>query len=119
MDSLALNANYDVSHPALAYEPLEETVRHLHNCIDFVHFKDVKRVIREDGSEGHDLVLLGEGITDTKEILIGLKKMGYDGYVSIEWEKLWRPSLPDSDVAMEQYGKKLGNTEGNKAAVAH
>jgi sugar phosphate isomerase/epimerase len=107
VDSPALKVNYDVSHPALAYEPLEETMRYLHNCIDFVHFKDVRRLVREDGSEGHDLVLLGEGIVKTKEILVGLKKMSYDGYLSIEWEKLWRPSIPDSDVAMEQFVKKI------------
>ena len=107
VDSPALKANYDVSHPALVHEPLEETMRHLRGCIDFVHFKDVKRTIRKDGSEGHELVLLGEGIVDAKAILIELKKMGYDGYLSLEWEKLWMPSIPDSDVAVEQFGRRV------------
>ena len=107
VNSPALKANYDVSHPALAHEPLEETIKYLHNCIDFVHFKDVKRMIREDGSESHELVLLGEGIIDAKEILIALKAMGYNGYLSLEWEKLHMPSIPDSDVAVEQFGRKI------------
>jgi hypothetical protein len=36
-----------------------------------------------------------------------LASSGYDGWLSVEWEKLWQPSIPDADVALPAYAAGL------------
>jgi len=49
----------------------------------------------------------GEGIVPIPEILRSLKGIGFTGYVSVEWEKMWHPELEDSDVILPVYLKYL------------
>ena len=32
---------------------------------------------------------------------------GYDGWINLEWEKRWFPSLADPEVAFPQYAQTL------------
>jgi len=60
-----------------------------------VHVKDLVRRGREVSS-----VPLGQGQVDWPLILAHLLAAGYDGFLSDEYEKLWRPKLPDPEEAM-------------------
>jgi sugar phosphate isomerase/epimerase len=65
----------------------------------FVHAKDMR--------PRPDLVweysLPGEGIMPMKDMMGWLKATGYDGWVSVEWEKKWQPEIPDPEVALPAY----------------
>lgn len=55
--------------------------------------------------------LMGEGTVRWQEALEELKKVGYTGYVSDEYEKYWYPAeLPESEIGMKhnlEYAKKF------------
>jgi sugar phosphate isomerase/epimerase len=50
-------------------------------------------------------VLTGEGKFPLREILAGLRALGYDRFVSFEWEKKWRPELAEPEIAISQFAK--------------
>ena len=66
-----------------------------------MHVKDA----RKDGQ----LTLMGEGEVPTKDLLAQLHKLGYRGYVSLEWEKAWHPELADAQVAFPQAARYLSD----------
>ena len=40
--------------------------------------------------------------------MIGLLKGGgYDGWVSVEWEKRWHPEVADPEIIVPQYAHRL------------
>ena len=55
--------------------------------------------------------LMGEGTVRWQEALEELKKVGYTGYVSDEYEKYWYPAeLPEPEIGMKhnlEYAKKF------------
>ena len=69
------------------YEAIKPFIKH-------VHLKDI---ITESG----ELVLPGDGDIPLVPIVSTLLNDGYDGYLSLEWERKWRPELPEITVAIE------------------
>ena len=48
-----------------------------------------------DLDEQGDFCLIGEGIIDYAAILDKLSQNGFDGYITLKWEKCWIPHLPE------------------------
>jgi len=46
------------------------------------------------------LVALGEGEVPVRESLAALAAVGYDGWLTVEWEKRWHPELAEPEVAL-------------------
>ena len=59
------------------------------------HVKDA----RPGSGPQWDLLLLGEGEVPAREVIELLAAKGYQGYLSVEWEKKWQPQLADPEVA--------------------
>ncbi|HID55736.1 TPA: sugar phosphate isomerase/epimerase [Candidatus Poribacteria bacterium] len=98
VDHPMIGALWDIHHPVKNGEPPEDTMRYLSGRVFHVHVKD---------GDFTRYTMLGEGKVPTLKILRLLKEEGYDGYLSVEWEKAWHPELPDPDVALPQYARKL------------
>ena len=49
-----------------------------------------------------ELCLLNEGVVPLQEAYTALKHAGYDGYISLEWEKKWHPEIDEPEVALPQ-----------------
>ncbi len=94
VDSPGFGALWDVCHTWRVGESAAEALDLLGDRIALVHVKDARR----DGQ----LVLLGEGEVPWAESLAG-----YDGWVSVEWEKRWHPELEEPEVALPQHAKLL------------
>ncbi|HYK70970.1 MAG TPA: sugar phosphate isomerase/epimerase [Streptosporangiaceae bacterium] len=63
--------------------------------------KDARRdTARPDGWQ---LVLLGQGEVPVREILRLLYGGGYEGWISVEWEKHWHPEIEEPEVALPQH----------------
>lgn len=93
---------WDVNHPYLFIgEAPEETWEKIGNWIYHTHWKDSKIAI--DTVMGFEPCLMGEGDLPHEQIYGVLKKGGFDGYLSLEWEKRWHPELPDPEIAFPQY----------------
>ncbi len=84
-DSKKLAVNMDPSHLGLVGNDVPWVVRKLGGKIKHVHVKDV---FGKPGTQNQDFIfpLLGEGSIDWKGFFTALNDIGYDGYLSIEYE---------------------------------
>jgi sugar phosphate isomerase/epimerase len=95
---------WDVHHPfRMEGESIRQSWDNIGPYVVHTHFKDSRAV----DSGGHELTLMGEGDVPVREALAVLKKSGYRGYLSLEWEKRWHPELPDATVAFPQYAARM------------
>lgn len=111
-----LYALWDLIHTIEYGESPAETVRILGNKLAHVHLKDG----RHSGDRNRTQYIhteLGEGEMPLGLTLSLLKESGYDGYVSLEWEKPWRAELqhyyPDADATLLAYCDWLDRAEHN------
>ena len=56
-----------------------------------------------DVTEEGKLCLIGDGIVDFNKIVKMLTDVGYDGYITLKWEKCWHKELPEYDVAFKSF----------------
>ncbi|HLY26490.1 MAG TPA: sugar phosphate isomerase/epimerase family protein [Aggregatilineales bacterium] len=96
-------ALWDTLHPYRVGEQPAETAACLAERCYHVHVKDGRR----NGSDKWDLVLLGEGDVPVPGILMTLKSRGYDGWLSVEWEKKWHPEIAEPEIAIPQHADVL------------
>lgn len=65
-----------------------------------------KNLVRQE--DGKPLAnFLDEGEIDWPAVLGVLRDAGYDGYLSDEYEKFWRPELPEPEVGMKRNAEYL------------
>lgn len=86
-DSPALGINLDPSHGVLVGNDPPWVVRQLASRIRHIHLKDA---VGRPGMFGETFVfpLLGEGIVPWADFFVAVDDIGYDGYLSVEFE-LW------------------------------
>ena len=53
-------------------------------------------------------MLLGEGEVPVRDMLALLSAGGYQGWVSVEWEKRWHPEIDAPELALPQHLAVLG-----------
>ena len=90
---------WDVAHTdkeykddfARFYRPILPRIRH-------VHIKDHDRL-----EKGTKLVDVGKGEIPLRAIAESLLADGYDGFFSLEWEKMWHPELRDLSEELPLY----------------
>ena len=81
--------------PAMVYEKLKKYIYH-------THIKNAK--IKEDALA---YVLLEQGDVPIFEAIDALRKGGYKGYYSFEWEKMWHPEIAPPEVALADFPKAM------------
>jgi len=96
-------ALWDTLHPYRVGEQPAETANRLGDRNYHVHVKDG----RHASGETWDLTLLGEGEVPVAAILSILHERGYDGWLSVEWEKKWHPEIADPEIAIPQHAEIL------------
>ena len=101
VDSPAVGALWDSHHPYRMGESVAEVIGLLGPYLAHVHVKDARRVV--PGEDRWALVLGGEGEVPVREQLQALREHGYQGYVSVEWEKKWHPEIAEPEVALPQH----------------
>lgn len=94
---ISIGTLWDSHHPARMGESSEQVLDLLGTRIAHVHLKDARRIGQGDNWQ---LVGLGEGELPLGAMLDALAAHGYDGWLSLEWEKKWHPELADPDVAL-------------------
>jgi sugar phosphate isomerase/epimerase len=85
---------WDIHHTCRHGEQPAETYQALGRHIRHLHIKD---------ADGEKLRLTGEGALPIQDIIGLLKKEGYKGYLSLEWEKTWIKDLEEPEVAFPKY----------------
>lgn len=100
-----VGALWDFLHPYRVGETAQETAQHLGGRLLHVHVKDGQRP--QEKYQEWKLTLLGEGDVPTLSMLAALQATGYQGWLSVEWEKKWHPELAEPEVALPQHIAQL------------
>jgi len=101
----AVGVLWDIHHPyRMAGESLTETMQNLHGLVRYTHIKDSSP---SQNKEGYTYTALGEGDVPIKESLSVLRAEGYDGFLTLEWEKRWIPELTSPEIAFAQYAEQM------------
>ena len=85
------------SFVATGERPAEGAAR-LGLAIHHVHIKDLLR-----DRDGWNYVLTGDGAFPLVEVKAALQGLGYDHFLSFEWEKKWHPEIADADIALPHF----------------
>ncbi len=91
---------WDIIHPIEEGESPKETIDYIGKDIAHVHIKDGKPFDDENAND-YFYTKLGEGVLPIKEILTLLDENHYNGYISLEWESLWRNEIKDEFLNVE------------------
>ena len=116
----------DVNHPAvrilydqanLAFTGNEDYVQALQTQQQYVAYMHVKDLVFKEGvaftssdvahpkEEERNVYtrIVGEGVLPWPEILRAVKERGYDGWLSLEYERRWHPDdIPDASIGMKK-----------------
>jgi len=96
-DSVA--ALWDMHHPyRVAGEAPETTVQNLGAYIKYIHVKDSAIV---DGRTEYRM--MGEGDIPIDEMMLALRSINYDGFVTLEWVKRWSADLQDAGIVIPHF----------------
>lgn len=87
-----LKVIWDIMHSIEDGEEMEETWNTIGGRISHVHIKDGYDR-RQEGWHDYRYTCLGEGALPLCSALELLQSAGYEGYISFEWERVWRPEL--------------------------
>lgn len=100
---------WDLHHPyRLAGETPQESYDNIGRFTRYTHVKSSK--LTADG--GHESCLPDEGDVPVGEMVSLLKAGGYDGYLTLEWEKRWQPDIADPELAFPAYAKFMRELAG-------
>jgi sugar phosphate isomerase/epimerase len=102
VESPSFAAIWDVHHPYRMGESPDVVLSALGDRIHLVHVKDARRA-----GDDWALVGLGEGEVPVRESLAALRTSGYDGWLTVEWEKRWHPELAEPEVALPRERETL------------
>ncbi|MBO7151068.1 MAG: AMP-binding protein, partial [Clostridia bacterium] len=79
-------------------EDAEDTIRNLGAYVRHVHVTD--NVIEENTVKPR---LVGEGTLPIDEMMLALRSVNYDGFVSLEWNPEWLPELCDPEIIFSHF----------------
>ncbi len=81
-----------------ANEESETTIKNLGAYIKHVHIKDAKT-----NQNGTEFCLIGEGEMPIGEMMLGLRSVNYDGFISLEWTPDWCKELDDMEIIFSHF----------------
>src|SRR5882724_8368275 len=95
---------WDVANSLAAGDSIEETAREVGPYLAHVHLRDARPV---EGNEHWLPVLAGHGVVSFTAAVNALRGLGYDSYISFEWEKYWHPEIEEPEVALPDFVKAM------------
>ena len=83
----------------LGKEDAETTIKNLGAYVRHVHIKDSE--IDENGNVS--FCLLGEGSLPVEEMMLALRSVNYNGFITLEWDSSWVEGIEDMDIILSHY----------------
>jgi fatty-acyl-CoA synthase len=116
----SIGVAWDLMNAAMIGEFAAYSIPTLNSKIVYTQVKDAKL-----GALGITYTKLGEGDAQVRNFMRRLRGVGYDGYVTLEWEKAWLPNLlgpeeilPDSIKKLKDWDQKLETSDWEADAEA-
>lgn len=91
---------WDVANSMSAGDAIEDAARIVSPYLAHVHLRDARP---NEGFEHWLPVLAGRGNVSFAKTVKALEGIGYDGYISFEWEKYWQPQIEEPEVAFPDF----------------
>ncbi|MBP5661916.1 MAG: AMP-binding protein, partial [Clostridia bacterium] len=79
-------------------EAPEDVIKNLGAYVKHVHFSDAART--EDGIA---FCLAGEGELPVRELMLALRSVNYDGFISLVWDPAWCEELDSMEIIFAQF----------------
>ncbi len=98
-----------------AGEDPDDIIKNLGIYIRHVHINDA---IKENNEVTY--CLLGEGALPIADMMLALRSVNYDGFISLVWNPAWCEELDDMEIIFAQfvnYMKQYGDTSRNEKAL--
>lgn len=102
VDSPWVGAVWDSHHPHRMGESPSDVYAAIGRRLLLAQVKDARRAPGND-PDAWQLTLLGQGEVPVREMLQLLVEGGYQGWISVEWEKRWHPEIEDPELALPQH----------------
>ncbi|MBQ9785295.1 MAG: AMP-binding protein [Clostridia bacterium] len=96
-DNLAALWNFSAAYLG-GKESSETVIRNLGAYVRHVHISDVLQT--ENGVEH---CLIGEGELPIKDMMLALRSVNYDGFLSLVWDPAWCEELDDMEIIFSQF----------------
>ena len=94
---------WDIHHPyRYNNESIATTIANIGKYVKYVHIKDSVR-----NNDITEYKMLGYGDLPLSEAIAELKKIGYAGYITLEWVKRWNPNLEEPGVVLAHFINKI------------
>ncbi len=98
-----------------AGETADDIIKNLGAYVRHVHIND--GIATPDGVE---YCLLGEGELPIADMMLALRSVNYDGFISLVWNPAWCEELDDMEIIFSQfvgYMKQYSDTSRNESAL--
>ncbi len=79
-------------------ESAEDVIKNLGAYVRHVHFCDAQKT-----ENGIEYCLAGEGELPIAEMMLSLRSVNYDGFISLVWDPAWCEELDDMEIIFSQY----------------
>lgn len=96
-DYLAALWNMSAAYFGYGEEP-KNVIKNLGAYVRHVHFNDA--VKKDDSIE---YCLAGEGELPVKEIMLALRSVNYDGFITLVWDPSWCGEIDDMEIVLSQF----------------
>ena len=96
-------------------ESAEQVIKHLGAYVRHVHISDARLT-----EEGPEYCLVGEGDLPLKAMMLALRSVNYDGFLSLVWDPRWCEELDDMEIIFSQfvnYMKQYSDTSRKEPAL--
>ena len=107
-----ISALWDFNHPYRAGESPEQTLTNLGAYVKHVHIKD--SAAAEDGFEYR---LMGEGDMPVDRMMLSLRSINYEGFISFEWRSEWIEEIGDAGIVFPHFINYMSRFETAKASA--
>ena len=96
-DNLAALWNMSAAYFTCGEKP-DEVIKNLGAYVRHVHLNDAKCT-----DEGIEFCLLGEGELPISEMMLALRSVNFDGFISLVWDPIWCEELDDMEIIFSQF----------------
>ena len=79
-------------------ESAEDVIKNLGAYVRHVHFHDAVKT-----ENGVEYCLAGEGELPIADMMLALRSVNYDGFISLVWDPAWCEELDDMEIIFSQY----------------
>jgi len=115
-DNLGALWNFSAAYFEKGEKP-EEVIKNLGAYVKHVHFSDAESV---DGKIEYRIA--GEGTMPVSEMMLALRSVNYDGFISLVWNPEWCEELDDMEIIFSQfvsYMRQFGAISKNEKQLYH